>query len=132
MARKSTAAKAINIDVKASYIEPRPGFSKPLADLFREIVRAAQPEHFVPSDRMLLERYCEAINLAEIAQTHLEAEGPVTREGRVSPWVTVQEKGHRSAVALAGKLRLCPHSRLDRKVAGSTTRPSAQSRPWEE
>lgn len=132
MPRKSAVAKSIVVDGKPTFIEPRRGLSGPLRKLFAEIVRSAQPEHFVPSDRVLLERYVEAINLAEQAQERLEAEGPVTKEGRISAWVTVQEKAHRSAVALAGKLRLCPHSRLDRKVAGGTTRPGAATKPWEE
>lgn len=132
MPRKSAAAKSIAVDGKPTFIEPRPGLSEPLRKLFAEIVRSTQPAHFVPSDRVLIERYAEAISLAEQAQERLEAEGPVTREGRVSPWIVVQEKAHRSAVALAGKLRLCPLSRLDRKTANGTTRPGAPSKPWEE
>lgn len=131
MPRRSAASKAVNVSGKPTYIEPRSDLSPPLAKLFREIVRSTQSGHFVVSDRVLLERYCEAIALAELAQQNLEETGPVTSEGRVSAWVTVQEKAHRSAVALAGKLRLCPHSRLDRKVAGGTTRSTTPAKPWE-
>ena len=132
MPRKSAAAKAVNVTGKPDRLKARKGLSAPLKALFEEIVAEVRPNHFVASDRVLLERYVEAITLAEGAQKHLEASGPVTDAGRVSPWVTVQEKAHRSAVALAGKLRLCPQSRLDRKSVGSQPGGRRRRVPWED
>lgn len=132
MPRKSAASKMVSVTGQPAPLEPRKGLAPPLRKLFAQIVAEVQARHFVPSDRALLERYCEAIALAETAQAHIEREGAVTEEGRISPWVTVQEKAHRSAVALSGKLRLCPSARLDRKVAGTTTAAPARSMPWED
>jgi phage terminase small subunit len=132
MPRTSSAAKAVNVSGSPDALRPRKGLAAPLKSLFEEIVSEVKTNHFVASDRVLLERYCEAIRLAELAQRHIDDEGPVTDEGRVSPWITVQEKAHRSAVALAGKLRLCPQSRLDRKTAGATTSTRKRAQPWED
>jgi phage terminase small subunit len=70
----------------------------------------ASPGHFQASDLPLLVRYVEASVLAEQAASQLRLEGPVVA-GRVSPWVTVQEKSVRALVALSMRLRLSPQAR---------------------
>jgi hypothetical protein len=61
--------------------------------------------------------------LAQQAFAKLQAEGPIV-DGRVSGWNAVLEKAHRSSVALAAKLRLCPQARADPKtIARQSTRP---------
>jgi phage terminase small subunit len=85
--------------------------------LFVEIVRSVPDGHFKSSDRHLIEQFCQAIMLARQATTELATTGPVV-QGRVSAWLIVLEKAHRSSVALAARLRLAPQSRADSRSAG--------------
>jgi hypothetical protein len=89
--------------------------------VFAQIVQANDPDHFAPTDAPLLEQYAQAIVLGRRAYAELSASGPVV-DGKSSPWLTAMEKAHRSAVALAARLRICPQSRFDRLKAGTTAR----------
>ena len=130
MPRKSRA----ELSMWFPHIEPPPTLLRSRADtpstvreIFAALVRSVPPNHFRPGDADLVEQYAQAIALARRAYAELEGSGPVI-DGKSSPWVTVLEKAHRSAVALAGKLRLCPQARTDPKVAGRSAtawRPSA-------
>jgi phage terminase small subunit len=82
--------------------------------------------HFRKSDLPLLTQYSAAIDLADQAQKHLDAEGAVI-DGKTSPWIAIQEKAVRNMVALSMRLRLSPQSRLDRKTAGSNSRKGSGS-----
>ena len=86
--------------------------------LFAEIVGSVPREHFRLGDSHLIEQYAQAVLLARQAWSELQANGPVTADGRCSPWVVVLEKAHRSSVALAARLRLSPQSRADSRSAG--------------
>ena len=101
-------------------LTPPRTLSKPAATLFRTIVGTADRHHFAPCDVPLLVEYVKAVELAETASAEL-AQGPVI-EGKVSPWVIVQEKAQRAMVALSARLRICPQSRFDRLVAGTAAR----------
>ena len=111
-------------------LTPPATLSDEASTLFRQIVASVDPHHFAASDRSLLIEYVRAAELANQAATELQAGAVV--DGKVSPWVTVQEKAVRSLVALSGRLRLSPQSRFDRLVAGKTSRrqPSGP-RPWD-
>ncbi|MGR3344130.1 MAG: hypothetical protein ACU0DI_13045, partial [Paracoccaceae bacterium] len=85
--------------------------------VFAKIVYDVGADHFRPSDADLIEQYAVAICLARQAYARLREEGPV-KDGRVNPWQTVLEKANRASVALSGRPRLAPQSRLDRKAAG--------------
>jgi hypothetical protein len=80
-------------------------------------VRSVPGDHFRESDSPLLRSYAEATVIADRAAAELGASGPVVG-GRVSPWLTVLEKAHRSQAVLAVRLRLCPSSRSDPKSVG--------------
>jgi hypothetical protein len=72
-------------------------------------------------------QYAQAIALADEASSHMRAEGAVVG-GKVSPWLTVQEKAQRAIVALSMRLRLSPQARTPRAKADG--RPVGRA-PWE-
>src|SRR5262249_35289835 len=87
-------------------LKPPDSLSKAEAALFNEIVGSMPPDYFNHTDRLLLVRYVEAHAQAELAKRHLAKEGMVTKTGKPSPWITVQEKARRAVVALSIRLRL--------------------------
>jgi phage terminase small subunit len=114
--RRSVAA------LTAPCVDGRPNRLKPPAHLgaaerraFTELVASCDPSHFKPSDIALLCRYVEADVLAERAAHELRR--GVVVDGKVNPWLVVQEKSVRALVALSMRLRLAPQSRLDPKTA---------------
>jgi phage terminase small subunit len=98
------------IDAGQSRLRPPASLSDAERAAFVDIVSTCKPSHFVASDMSLLCRFAEATVLAEEAARHLRDEGPVIA-GRVSPWVTVQEKAVRALVSLSMRLRLSPQAR---------------------
>jgi phage terminase small subunit len=111
MPRKSAASlSVIPIDGRSSRLRPPASLSEAERTAFVDLVSACKPGHFQASDLPLLVRYVEASVLAEQAATQLRLEGPVIA-GRVSPWLTVQEKSVRALVALSMRLRLSPQAR---------------------
>lgn len=127
--RKSTAdLVGVNVDSSPPRLNPPASLSEAEQSLFIELVAANAPEHFRPSDLPLLARYCEATVLAEQAARELR-HGAVVG-GKVSPWLTVQEKAIRAAVALSMRLRLSPQSRIDAKSLGRQV-PYMGPKPWE-
>jgi phage terminase small subunit len=123
MPRQSIPAQATRVDGKPSRIEPRPDAPDDVRAIFRDLVASVASDHFTTADRPLLESYSEAIALSRLAYAELEKSGPVVN-GKTSAWVVIQEKAHRSQVALSARLRLCPQSRFDRTKAGKTARDS--------
>jgi len=108
-----------------------PSLSEGAAAVFVQTVSAVDPDHFSAVDLPLLEQYASAADLARRAQKQLDNTGAVI-DGKASPWLVVLEKAHRSCVALAARLRVCPQSRFDRLVAGANSRAQrGGSKPWE-
>jgi len=121
MPRKSSAALSVLPTTgTAPRIDPPRNLTPAAAKAFRALVASVDAGHFTPADVPLLAEYARAVELADQAAQGLQ-DGPVV-DGRVSPWVTVQEKASRSLVALSARLRVCPQSRFDRLVAGRTAR----------
>src|SRR5262245_58406952 len=87
-----------------------------------DIIASVSPKHFRDEDAYLLEMYAQAIVVAREAYSHLQREGFVIDGKKISPWNGVMEKAHRSAVALAGRLRLAPQQRMDIKRAARNER----------
>jgi phage terminase small subunit len=87
---------------------------------FLDIVGACDPNKFQPSDTALLCRYVESIVLAERAARELR-KSPVVK-GKLSPWITVQEKAVRAMVSLSMRLRLSPQARAPNNP-GNKSRP---------
>jgi hypothetical protein len=126
MPRKSSAAITTlpAVNVRHIRLQPRDDASPEIKDIFTELVRSQPPQHFRPGDGDLLEQYCQAVLLSREAYRELQLGGSVSPDGRISSWVVVLEKSHRSAAALATKLRLTPSSRLStRTVARQKTPP---------
>jgi hypothetical protein len=133
MPRKSMAAISTlpAVNAKHNRIHPRADASAEVRDIFSELVRSQRPEHFRPGDEHLIEQYAQSVILAQKAFAELELSGPVSPDGRMSPWVIALEKAHRSSVALAARLRLCPQSRLSARSAGRAKPPPSIRKIWE-
>jgi P27 family predicted phage terminase small subunit len=115
--KKSAASLAVISGSQPGRLRPPTHLSDEAARLFRLLVTACDPDHFVASDAPLLCSYCEATALARQAAEALEEEGPVVG-GRVNPWLAVREKATREQVALSMRLRLAPQSRLKAEAVG--------------
>jgi phage terminase small subunit len=121
--RKSSASLNVVPLESRGRLRPPPNLPQAEKELFAQLVASCPAQHFRLSDLPLLCRYCEASVLAEQAAGHLRAEGPVIA-GRLSPWVTVQEKAIRALTALSMRLRLSPQAR-----APKNDRPGARKEP---
>jgi hypothetical protein len=135
MPRKSIAALTLlpAVDGRPARLRPRAEASATVRRIFSDLVASVPVEHFRPGDADLIEQLSQSIALARQAYAELEANGPVI-DGRASPWNVVLEKAHRSSVALAARLRLCPQARTDPKTVGRQNRPAPSAydlRPWE-
>jgi phage terminase small subunit len=127
MPRKSVAALSIKVpEPSFDGLKSPASLSKAEATIFNYLVKAAGPKHWRAEDAPLLARYVEAICLAEQAAEGLRKFGAVV-DGKVSPWITIQEKAVRNIVALSMRLRLSPQARLDPKTLA---RDDPNKRPW--
>ena len=121
--RKSSASLALPmVDGGPARLAPPPSLSDPERATFISLVESVDRRHFRPSDVPLLCAYCRAIVLEVRAAREL-AQSPLDNK-----WLSLWEKSSRAMVALAGKLRLCPQSRLDPKSAHRERVPGP--RPW--
>jgi phage terminase small subunit len=110
MPRKSAAASAITAQSSsATRLRPPASLSQSERKIFADLVGACAADHFRPSDLPLLSCYVAAVDLAERAAKELRKH-PVL-DGKVSAWITVQEKAVRTIVALSLRLRLSPQAR---------------------
>jgi phage terminase small subunit len=116
--RKSAASlSVISVDGSPSRLQPPSHLSASERRRFIEIVSNCDARHFRPSDVTLLCRFVESDLLAQKAAKELRR-GAVSKDGRVSPWLVVQEKAMRALTALSLRLRLAPQSRIDAKAMG--------------
>jgi phage terminase small subunit len=110
MPRKTAAAlQLIGTQSQPTRVKPPSTLSQVERTAFLEVVNNSAPQHFQPSDVLLLSRYAESIVLAERAAKELRGEAVVN--GKVSPWLVVHEKALRAIVALSMRLRLSPQGR---------------------
>jgi phage terminase small subunit len=126
--RKSAEAAITHVGSRPPLLEPPEAAPGDVQAVFRAIVSTVPPEHFRPSDALLVEQYAQAVALARVAYDELRLTGPVV-DGKTSPWVAVLEKAHRSSVALAARLRLAPQQRTDPKTTGRMQQPVSPP-PW--
>jgi phage terminase small subunit len=89
------------------------GLSTEEEAVFRHLLAAVDPGHFILSDMPLLIGYTQAIAMHDRATKALRREGDVVN-GKVNPWVVVLEKSQRAMVALSMRLRLSPQARRER------------------
>lgn len=126
MSRPSSAAQAAPvIDIGRVRIEPPPTASARVAKVFREVVGSVDAQHLRPCDAVTVEAFAQAVDLARTAAAALADEGCVV-DGRTSPWIAILERAHRSVATLGRALRLTPNTRVDRRVAGTSTRALAR------
>jgi len=114
--RQSAASFAVIPGARAGIrLSPPEDLAHIEAVAFRKIVSACPPDHFSPSDTLLLVRYVEAHLMCDRAKNELDKGGYIVN-GKASPWIVIQEKGQRAVVALSARLRLSPQSRMDQKA----------------
>ena len=129
MPRKSLAARAITTPSSLlTRLRPPPTLSESERKIFIDLVAACAVDHFRQSDLPLLNGYCEAVDLAERAARELR-KNPVLN-GKINPWIVVQEKSVRTIVALSLRLRLSPQSRIDPKTLARQL-PHSGPQPWD-
>jgi len=132
MPRKSKADLApIRPVSSVTRLQPPMTLTGPARTVFTAIVANNASNHFLPSDTALLETYCCTIVQLEQCRKELQ-KGIVTDDGKVSPWVGVQERTIKSMVALSMRLRLSPQSRTDPKTLARQRGGDPHLRfPWE-
>jgi phage terminase small subunit len=128
--RKSDAnLSTIAIEGQSNPPVPPASLSEPERVMFVDIVAGCSADHFRKPELPLLSRYCEAACLAAQAAHELRTHGAVV-DGKVSPWIVIQEKQIRAMVSLSMRLRLAPQSRIDPKTLGRSAAHDGPF-PWE-
>jgi phage terminase small subunit len=115
--RSAAALSMVRVDGKPARLRAPPHLPEEEAEVFRQLVAACDPDHFVRSDLPLLCAYAEATVMSRQAAHELR-EGGAVIGGRTNPWLVVQEKSVRAQVALSMRLRLAPQSRLKAEAVG--------------
>jgi phage terminase small subunit len=116
----------------SSHLAPRP------KAIFRRVVNSTAANHFRPADKELLERYCEAQALAEMAAANLFAPGGAGKStekddaatGNFSHWFGIHTVSSRTANSLASRLRLTVSARSPKAVK-TVAAPSSFYETWE-
>jgi hypothetical protein len=123
MPRRSAANLSVmSVDGTPPRLTPPSTLNADAKKVFLDVVCSVRPEHFQPAHGLLLARYAECAVMAGDAATMLANDGPVTADGKPSPWLAVHAGMVKSMVALAHRLKLSPQSR-------SPTNPSRPSQP---
>src|SRR5262245_49436063 len=120
MPRKSSADLTLvlpNVEGHPSRIAPPRDLPADERKLFLSLVNSCAPEHFRQSDVVLLTRYCETACLCARANRELKANGVVSIDGVVSPWLAVRSRCVRELAILSSRLRLAPSSRSPRPAS---------------
>jgi hypothetical protein len=110
---------ALSVTGDPPRLTPPKSLSTEEAELFNEIVNACSPRHFVQSDIWLVASYARATAMAQRAFASDDKEA-------LAAW----ERAVRTQMALAGRLRLSPNSRIDPKTVGRL-KPRGPH-PWED
>jgi hypothetical protein len=148
MPRKSAAALSMpSVDGTPTRLTPPPTLNADAARVFIDVVCSVRPEHFQPADGLLLARYAEVSVMAGDAATMLATDGPVTADGKPSPWLNVHAQMVKAMLGLSHRLRLSPQGRsptnpsrpaqavsyYDRwKLEGHSVEPLPPVRPWDD
>src|SRR4029077_5173814 len=103
MPRKSSEALAVQVDGRPPRLVPPASLSKDERKLFLDIVGTLPPEHFRPSDLILLTRYVE--NAALSQQAAKELRNNAVHGGRANPWLALGLVEHETKTEPAGSSR---------------------------
>ena len=116
---RSAAAFPILPGSPLKHLRPPPGLTPAEKQLFVDIVVDHRPEHFKLTDGVLLVAYVRAVLDEREAARHLESEGKVTADNKLSPWLAIRTQSQKTLLSFARALRLGPLGRA----------PSRASRP---
>ena len=112
MPRHSSASLSVTSGPHAvTRLQPPPDLSEAERNVFVEATLSCRADHFLPSDSFLLAAYSRAVCLERRASEAITVNGPVTADGRTSPWLAVLAQSSKSLLALSRSLRLAPASR---------------------
>jgi phage terminase small subunit len=128
MARKSieSTLKVVSLDGRRPRLHAPPYLPEATRSIFAEVVGSVGPGHFRECDTPVLAALATSMHIARSAAAALEREG-LTIGVKPNPHLSIFERATKSVAHLCAKLRITPSSRLDRKIAGSTTRDGALS-----
>src|SRR3954466_4394574 len=127
MPRQSAAALSVaNLETRSRRVKAPESLAEPIRAIWETLVDSLPPDRFHASDRPLLALYCRALHQASLAFDAIEEHGATSGDS-INPSVRVADAAVKQAATLATKLRLCPQSRLDRKVAGPAARMDANA-----
>jgi hypothetical protein len=121
MPRRSAASFGFPVSVQQRLRAPS-GLKEDERQLFVDIVAATPADHFRGADVPLLLGYIRGVLAAREAAQHLAAEGKLTADDKLSPWLSVLAQADRATLAFARQLRLSPLGR-------APTTPSRPTKP---
>jgi P27 family predicted phage terminase small subunit len=132
MPRTSAASLSVaSINTTERRVKPPDNLPGPAKKIWSGLVDSLPADRFHSSDRPLLALYCRFVHQAEMALASVEKDGAADG-GATNPWLRVADVASKQCAVLATKLRLCPQTRMDRKVAGPAARSNRSRRkPWE-
>jgi hypothetical protein len=81
---------------------PHLGDGSPERALFLELVLSLRPDHFQPSDAVLLTAFCRAAIMERTAFAALAKSGYVDADGEPSGWLKVLTQSQRSLTTMSG------------------------------
>jgi phage terminase small subunit len=126
MPRKSAAALSVvsSMDERRARVRAPGHLPAQVRTIFDEITASVSTVHLRQCDSPLIEALAVAIHTNRQATAAIEREGLIV-DGRVNAHVGIVDRTAKLIASLSVKLRLTPTGRLDRKVAGQTTRDKA-------
>lgn len=123
MPRKSAASLTVvsSIDEHRTRVRAPAHLPAPVRAIFDEITGSVSTVHLRQCDSPLIEALAIAIHTNRQAMAAIERDGLIV-DGSVNAHVGIVSRMAKLVATLTVKLRLTPTGRLDRKVAGQTTR----------
>jgi phage terminase small subunit len=95
--------------------------SERAAEIWIEIIEPLPADHFFASDLPILREYCETLATIERLRHRWDGEATIIKSNGdevVAPVLTAINRNQTAAAQFAGKLRVCPSSRLSASKAG--------------
>jgi phage terminase small subunit len=97
--------------VPSARLRPPTWLPGPLREAFVELVASVPASQFQASDTPLIVRWLELQGMIEDAAAQIRAEGMVTTDGKVAPWVRIHLDCTKALSGLALRLKLSPQAR---------------------
>lgn len=106
--RKSADSMGLRVNGSRARLQPPAYLTKEQRELFNNIVESCRPDHFVPSDQVLLSAYIQSAFINQDAGRRMVTEPKMIR---------VFESSAKTMAMLSMRLRLAPQSRTQPKTA---------------